>query len=579
MSAGNPMPLIESRTVNGVRFVMNKITARPSILALAMLLAWVAVAPCAAQSQLLPTTPPPPLESGEGQAGGQPASSPLSSVSPAIERFVREHGQDLPPAPAARPAVRPDSTPIARQSTSSVPPPRVRTMTELLAARAAQASPPRPPAAPPAQVNEDKIISEDIANSLKLKTAPMEPTDVAFPISLATALRLADARPLVVAAAQARVWVAEAQLTRAKLLWVPTLVFGVDYIRHDGGAAVDVNKGIMTHASVNFFYAGPGLWQYVNLTDAIFEPLAARQVLNARHNEIQAAKNDALLQTAYAYFQVHQYRGMYAGALYTVERGHDLIERIAQLSKEFVPTVEVERARNLVTDLEQRAVMARQEWRVQSANLSQVLRLDPRAVVVPLEHDHTQITLIDPSATLDELMPIALVNRPEIASRQSLVQAAEFKVRQEKMRPLLPVVMLNGLQSAGMYIQGGIFGIGANSTLNNYVGRDDVSVQLMWQLENFGFGNLARIKGTRGHGVGGLHQTPPRPGHGGGGGDPCAGSRSVGRGPGRSGRSRAPHRYHHLQRPPGGPGTDPAIGECTGADLSGRKKRFIHLTF
>ena len=135
---------------------------------------------------------------------------------------------------------------------------------------------------------------------------------------------------------------------------------------------------------------------------------------------------------------------------------------------------------------------------MQSANLSQVLRLDPRAVVVPLEHDHAQITLIDPSATLDELMPIALVNRPEIASRQSLVQAAEFKVRQEKMRPLLPVVMLNGLQSAGMYIQGGIFGIGANSTLNNYVGRDDVSVQLMWQLENFGFGNLARIKGTRG---------------------------------------------------------------------------------
>jgi outer membrane protein TolC len=477
---------------------MNESTTWPSILAAAMLLAWVTVTPCAAQSQLLPTTAPPPLESDGGQGGGQPGALPESSVSPAIERFVREHGRDLPLPPAARPAVSPGSTPIARQSTSSVPPPRVRTMTEILAARDAQASPPRPSATPPAQVNEDKIIREDIANSLKLKTAPLEPTDLAFPISLATALRLSDARPLVVAAAQARVWVAEAQLTRAKLLWVPSLMFGVDYIRHDGGAAVDVNKGLMTHASVNFFYAGPGLWQYVNLTDAIFEPLAARQVLNARHNEIQAAKNDSLLQTAAAYFQVHQYRGMYAGALYTVERGHDLIERIAQLSKEFVPTVEVERAKNLVADLEQRAVMARQEWRVQSANLSQVLRLDPRAVVVPLEHDHTQITLIDPSKTLDDLMPIALVNRPEIASRQSLVQAAELKVREEKMRPFLPVVMLNGLQSAGMYIQGGIFAIGPNGSLNQWLGRDDVSVQLGWQLENFGFGNLARIKGTRG---------------------------------------------------------------------------------
>ena len=58
----------------------------------------------------------------------------------------------------------------------------------------------------------------------------------------------------------------------------------------------------------------------------------ARQVLNARHWDVQSAKNDALLQTADAYFRVHQYRGMYAGALYTVERGHDLVDRITQLS-------------------------------------------------------------------------------------------------------------------------------------------------------------------------------------------------------------------------------------------------------
>ena len=47
---------------------------------------------------------------------------------------------------------------------------------------------------------------------------------------------------------------------------------------------------------------------------------------------------------------------MYAGALYTVERGHDLVERINQLSKELVPKVEVDRARNMLADLEQRAV-------------------------------------------------------------------------------------------------------------------------------------------------------------------------------------------------------------------------------
>jgi outer membrane protein TolC len=332
---------------------------------------------------------------------------------------------------------------------------------------------------------------------VKLKEAPLEPTDLRFPINLATALRLSDARPLIVAAAQASVWVAEAQLTRARVLWIPTLMTGFDYIRHDGGGP-DFNKGIMTAPSVNFFYGGTGMWQMVNLTDAIFQPLAARQVLNARHWDIQTAKNDALMQVADAYFRVHQYRGMYAGALYTVERGHDLVERIASLSQDLVRRVDVDRARNMLADLEQRAVSAREQWRVASADLTQVLRLDPRAVVVPLEHDHLQVTLIEPGRELDDLIPIALGNRPEVATKRALVQAAVARVRREKMRPLLPVVMINGFQSAQMYIQAGIFGLGPNSSLNQWTGRVDLSYQLMWQLEAFGIGNLARIKEQRG---------------------------------------------------------------------------------
>ena len=203
----------------------------------------------------------------------------------------------------------------------------------------------------------------------------------------------------------------------------------------------------MTAPSVNFFYGGAGLWGFITSTDAIFQPLAARQVLNARHWDIQTAKNDALMQTADAYFRVHQYRGIYAGTLYCVERGHDLVERIATLSRDLVQGFEVERARNMVADLEQRAVSARQQWRVSSADLTQVLRLDPRVVVEPLEHDHLQITLIDPGRTLEDLMPIALTNRPEIASQRAMVQAATAGIRREKMRPVLPSVILNGFQA------------------------------------------------------------------------------------------------------------------------------------
>ena len=456
---------------------------------MAVVACWFAPAPSAAQPPSPPSAVLPAVEPVTRPEARSAPPLPPTSVSPAIQRFMKQSGRDLPaalarstlpstvnplpgvvgrPAPTPAPAVTRSQGPGARDLLTLPAPSRV----------AADATHP--------------------TTEVRTRPAPLAPTDLRFPINLATALRLSDARPLVVAAAQASVWVAEAELTRAKVLWVPSVLLGLDYIRHDGGGP-DFNKGIMTAPSVNFFYGGPSLYQYVNLTDAIYEPLVARQMLNSRHWDVQVAKNDALLQTADAYFRVHQARGTYAGVLYTVERGHDLVERIAQLSRELVPLVEVDRARNMLADLEQRAAEARQEWRVQSANLTQVLRLDPRAVVEPLEHDHAQVTLIDPARTLDDLMPIALTNRPELAARQALIEAAEARIRREKARPLLPVVMLNGFQSAGMYIQGGVFAIGPNSSLNQWKGRDDVSIQLMWQLENFGIGNLARIKTQRGN--------------------------------------------------------------------------------
>ena len=58
-----------------------------------------------------------------------------------------------------------------------------------------------------------------------------------------------------------------------------------------------------------------------------------------------------------------------------------------------------------------------------------------------------------------------------------------------------------------------------------------MSIQLIWQLENFGIGNLARIKAQRA-GVEGHHRPPQYPGHGGCRGDPGPGASPVGGGPG-----------------------------------------------
>src|SRR3954471_23430387 len=63
---------------------------------------------------------------------------------------------------------------------------------------------------------------------------PREPTDAALPINLATALQLGNARPLDVQIAGRQVAAAAAAYDRARLLWVPNLVLGVDYFAHTG---------------------------------------------------------------------------------------------------------------------------------------------------------------------------------------------------------------------------------------------------------------------------------------------------------------------------------------------------------
>ena len=230
----------------------------------------------------------------------------------------------------------------------------------------------------------------------------------------------------------------------------------------------------------------------------IFQPLHDRQMLNSARWDVQTAKNDALYMTAKAYFDVHRFRGRYAVTIDAVQRGRQLVATMAALSEDLISKAEIDRARNLLADLEQQAVTARQGWRIASAELTRVLRLDPRAVVEPLEHDHLQITLFAPNRSLDELIPIALTNRPELASHQALVQATLVSIRQEKLRPLLPALYMNGFQTPYELIQAGAGGIGHGSKMNQWSPRDDISPQMLMTIDGLGLRNLAQIKEARG---------------------------------------------------------------------------------
>jgi outer membrane protein TolC len=322
------------------------------------------------------------------------------------------------------------------------------------------------------------------------------PSDKPLPINLPTALQLAGMRPIDISLASERIQVAAAQLGRAEVLWLPTIYVGGDYFRHDGQIQDVAGNILGTSKSTMMVGAGPSA--VFALCDALFQPLAARQDLRAREAALQTARNDSLLAMAEAYFNVQQARGELAGALDAAKRAGDVTRRAEELTKSLVPPVEAARARAELARRRQAVLTARERWRTASADLTRVLRLDAGTVVEPLEPPHLQVMLIEPDRPVDDLIPLALTSRPELAAQQALVQATLERLRAERLRPLIPSVLVRGAStSVTGTLAGGYFGGGINDHLSNFGGRLDIDVQVLWELQNMGFGNRARIDERR----------------------------------------------------------------------------------
>jgi outer membrane protein TolC len=321
----------------------------------------------------------------------------------------------------------------------------------------------------------------------------MTPCDRPLPINLPTALQLAGGRSLDIDLASARIQIAAAQFDRAKVLWLPTILFGGDYFRHDGQIQ-DVSGNILG-TSKSTLMAGAAPIAIFAVTDAIFEPLATRQIVRAREAERQAAANDIMLSVGEAYFTVQQGRGELAGAEDAARRAQEVLRVAEKLADGgLVPPLEATRARTELRRRQQTVETARERWRVAGAELVRILRLDPGVLVEPAEPPFLEVSLVPPGHTVDELISQALTQRPELAAQQALVQATLRRLKEEKLRPLIPSVLLRGAATNPTgTLSSGVFGGGIDSHVGNFSMRNDMDLQLLWEFQNLGFGNKARI--------------------------------------------------------------------------------------
>jgi outer membrane protein TolC len=127
-----------------------------------------------------------------------------------------------------------------------------------------------------------------------------------YPINLPTAMKLGNARNLDIELASRRLQLAAAQLQGAKVLWLPNLIVGTDYYRHDG--QIQDIAGNVFGTSKQGFMLGGAPYLVFSFADAIFQPLAVRQTVRAGQAQVQAAANDTLLALTQAYFNLQQAR-------------------------------------------------------------------------------------------------------------------------------------------------------------------------------------------------------------------------------------------------------------------------------
>ncbi len=333
----------------------------------------------------------------------------------------------------------------------------------------------------------------------------MLPGQAVQPIDLSNVLRLAGARDLDIATARQRVCQSLADLQEARALWLPSLFTGPTYYRLDGqvqsitGQVITTSRSSLflgsTASLSNSFPASPpgsgfpplnSLSGVLRLSDAIYQPRAAKRVIAANKAGVVAATNNALLAAAEAYFDLQRA----AGTLAIAREAAGNAEVLAGVAESFARSgagLEADHRRAL-TEVRSRSRAVRVaagHFEVASANLVRQLVLDPRVLVAPVEPAESVIRLVPDDAPLDDLIARGWLGRPELAQARELVEAAVLRLKQAKLRPFAP--------SLAVSYAGGGFGGGQNAFFGNFNTRGDVAVSMFWELRGLGVADLAAV--------------------------------------------------------------------------------------
>jgi outer membrane protein TolC len=372
---------------------------------------------------------------------------------------------------------------------------------------------------PPEVERTAALAPEETPAPKELDPATLPQAWGALPITLMVALRLTPDTNLDVGQARQNIVQARAALLRASSWYLPNFNIGATYSQHEGNIAKTEGNIIKVNKDALFVGGGPSM--NLAFVDGIYGPLVARSVRSAVQAGARRVTNDTLLTVANAYFNVLRARRRLARVDETIDYlASDRPSPTRAQSKGLLSVVEsffkagglealkaeVERVRvELLRRQEERAA-AIQDMRVASAELARLIRLDPTVPLWPVEDFRYPMPLPGDEwaeRPFQQLLDVAIANRPELAENRALVQAAYNRARAAQSRPFLPnlVVNYNWGDFGGSpdvltsTVNGKTFtSFGNSGSIRHFGTRDDFDVSLVWRLQNMGVGDYAAFR-------------------------------------------------------------------------------------
>lgn len=307
----------------------------------------------------------------------------------------------------------------------------------------------------------------------------------AEPVDLPTVLRLAGGNQLDVQMAEQKLEEAQGNEQQRVLAFVPTLGVGVGYRNHQG--AVQEVGGRVIDVSKQSYNLGGTVSLDLNLGDAWYRRLAARQQAEAASRQVESQRLAALARAATAYFELVRAQAVQAVAGEAVKISQDYgkqVENAVQAGVAFkgdALRVDVQTRRNQL-ELEK----ARGAVKQASVQLAAILRLDPAVTLQAADGEPLPLKFASTTGDARALTQRALNQRPELARQLALLAAARHERDAVNKGPWIPTL-------TAQVFAGGLDG-GTDTSTRGLADSEDYFVGLSWKIGAGGLFDKGRTR-------------------------------------------------------------------------------------